>query len=129
MAALWPIYELDLPRNLFKGGLALSGLYDLRPLANAEGLKNDLRLDEASALKVSPAYLPPATRAPVFTSVGELESSEFKQQNTLLAKRWKSVVAEDLPAAGANHFTILDALADRNSAIFAGTRRLMKLDR
>ncbi len=129
MAAIWPIYEPDLPKNLFKGGLALSGLYDLRPLVGLANLQNDLRLDEEGALKVSPAYLPPATRAPVFTSVGELESPEFKRQNSLLAQRWKSLVAENLPAPGLNHFTILDALADRDSAIFAGTRRLMKLDR
>lgn len=129
MAALWPIYEPDLPRNLFKGGLALSGLYDLRPLVGLANLQQDLRLDEEGALALSPAYLPPATRAPVFTSVGGLESSEFKRQNSLLSLRWKSVVAENLPAPAANHFTILDALADRGSAIFEGTRRLMKLDR
>lgn len=128
MAALWPVYEPDLPRNLFKGGLALSGLYDLRPLIGLANLQ-DLRLDEESALALSPAYLPPATRAPVFTSVGGLESSEFKRQNSLLSQRWKSVVAENLPAPAANHFTILDALADRGSVIFEGTRRLMKLDR
>ena len=129
MTALWPAYETDLPKNLFKGALALSGLYDLRPLLGLEGFRDDLRLDEASALHVSPAFLPPATRSPVFTSVGSLESTEYRRQNALLAQRWRSVVAEDLPAAGANHFTILDLFADRESAIFAGARRLMKLDR
>lgn len=129
MAALWPVYEPDLPRNLFKGALALSGLYDLRPLVGLDGFRDDLRLDEASALRVSPAYLPAATRSPVFTSVGSLESAEYKRQNALLGQRWKSIVSEDVPAAGANHFTILDQFADRGSAIFAGARRLMKLDR
>jgi arylformamidase len=129
MATLWQVYEPDLPKNLFKGALALSGLYDLRPFVGLEGFHDDLRLDETSALRVSPAFLPPATRSPVFTSVGSLESSEFHRQNALLTQRWKSVVADDLPATGANHFTILDHFADRGSAIFAGTRRMMKLDR
>jgi hypothetical protein len=30
---------------------------------------------------------------------------------------------------GRNHFSVLDALADESSALFAGARRLMKLDK
>ena len=57
MAALWPVYDKDLPRDLYKGGLAVSGVYDLRPLVQVDWLNSDLRLDEPSALKVSPAFL------------------------------------------------------------------------
>ena len=66
----------SLPKDLFKGGLAISGVYDLRPLEFCDFLQPDLRLNESAALKVSPAYLPPATRAPVATCVGGRESSE-----------------------------------------------------
>ena len=129
MAALWPVFDPGLPRDLFKGGLAISGVYDLRPLVAVDFLSADLRLDEASALKVSPAYLPPATRAPVYTCVGGLESSEFKRQNALLAQRWRSAVAADVPMPGRHHFSVVDELANPASALFAGAKRMMKLDR
>ena len=128
LAALWPVYDKDLPKDLFKGGLAVSGIYDLRPLEHVDSVKNDLKLDEASALKVSPAFLPLASRTPVVSAVGGLESSEFKRQNRLLAERWRSAVT-DVPMPGFNHFTVVDALADRNSTLFQAVRRMMKLDR
>ena len=129
MAAKWPSFDRTLPKDLWKGGLAISGLYDLRPLVDVEWLNTDLRLDEEAALKVSPAFLPPATRAPVMTCVGGDESSEFLRQNALLGSRWKSVFAGDIAMPGANHFSVIDGLAEPKSALFAGARRLMKLDR
>jgi arylformamidase len=129
MCALWPVYDPALPKDLWKGGLAVSGLYDLRPLVHADFLNADLRLDEASALKVSPAFVPPATRAPVMTCVGGDESSEFRRQNALLGERWRAAFAGDIPMPGRNHFSIVDALAEPSSALFTGARRLMKLDK
>ncbi|MFZ1907497.1 MAG: alpha/beta hydrolase [Burkholderiales bacterium] len=129
MAALWPVYDAQLPKDLFKGGLAVSGIYDLRPLAQVDFVNADVRLDEASALRVSPAFLPPATRAPVYTCVGGAESSEFKRQNTLLAQRWRSAVSGDIAMPGHNHFSVIDELANPASALFAGAKRMMKLDR
>ncbi len=129
MAALWPALDARLPRDLFKGGLAISGLYDLRPMLQVDWLNADLRLDEAAALKASPAFLPPATRAPVMTCVGGDESPEFKRQNALLAERWKGVITGDIPMPGRNHFSVLDGFGDPSSALFAGARRLMQLDR
>ncbi|MGH8738459.1 MAG: alpha/beta hydrolase [Burkholderiales bacterium] len=129
MAALWPVYEAQLPKDLFKGGLAVSGIFDLRPLVQVGSLNSDLRLNEGAALKVSPAFLPPATRAPLYTCVGGAESSEFKRQNTLIAQRWRSAVAGDIAMPGHNHFSVIDELANPASALFAGAKRMMKLDR
>ena len=129
MSALWPAFDARLPKDLWKGGLAVSGLYDLRPLLHVDFLQQDLRLDEAAAAKLSPAFLPPATRAPVMTCVGGGESSEFLRQNRLLGERWRGAFAGDLPMPGANHFSVADGLADPSSALFKGARRLMKLDK
>jgi len=128
LAALWPAYDRSLPKDLYKGALAVSGVYDLRPLAQVGWLNGDLRLDEPLALKLSPAFLPPATRAPLCLAVGGLESSEFKRQNALLAQRWKSVLARDVPMPGRDHFTVIDGLADPANPLFAATRRMMGLD-
>ena len=129
MCALWPVLDAELPRDLWKGGLAISGLYDLRPLPHIDFLQQDLRLDEETALRLSPAFMPPATRAPVMTSVGGGESGEFRRQNALLGERWRSAFAGDIPMPGRNHFSVVDGLADQASPLFAGVRRLMKLDK
>jgi arylformamidase len=128
MTALWPVFDARLPKDLWKGGLAISGLYDLRPLMQVDFLQPDLRLDEVSALRLSPAFLPPATRAPLMTCVGGAESSEFLRQNALLGSRWKGAFAGDIAMPGRNHFTVMDALAEPAGALFQGARRLMKLD-
>jgi arylformamidase len=128
MAAVFPAFDKRLPKDLFKGGLAVSGLYDLRPLIGIDFLQPDLRLDEDSAWKLSPAYLPPATRAPVMTSVGGAESGEFRRQNALLGQRWRGVFAGDIAMPGKNHFSVMDGLVDPSSPLFRGARRLMKLD-
>jgi arylformamidase len=129
MAALWPRYESGLPRDLFKGAVTISGLHDLRPLVNVDFLRDDLRLDERSALRLSPAYLPPATPSPVYTCVGGRESAEFRRQNDLLRRTWRKVATVDIPMPRSNHFTVVDGLAERRSPLFAGTRDLMKLNR
>jgi arylformamidase len=123
MCALWPQLDARLPKDLWKGGLAISGIYDLRPLVHF--LQTDLRLDPALALRLSPAFLPTATRAPVMTCVGGDESSEFLRQNALLGARWKSTFAGDIAMPGKNHFSVMDGLAEPSSALFQGAQRLM----
>jgi arylformamidase len=129
MAALFPTFDPRLPKDLWKGGLAVSGVYDLTPLPAVDFLQGDLRLDAQSARRVSPAFLPPATRAPVMTSVGGDESDEFRRQNALLGERWRATFSGDIPMPGKNHFSVVDGLADPASPLFAAARRLMRLDR
>ena len=129
MCAVWPAFDAQLPKDLWKGGLAVSGLYDLRPLPHVDFLQQDLRLDEAAAAKLSPAFMPPATRAPVMTSVGGDESGEFLRQNRLLGERWRAAFAGDVPMPGKNHFSVADGLAERSSPLFQAALRLMKLDK
>ena len=129
MCAQWPRFDPQLPKDLWKGGLAISGLYDLRPLVEVEWLNVDLRLDEATATRVSPAFMPPATRAPVMTCVGGHESSEFLRQNALLGERWRGAFAGDIVMPGKNHFSVVDGLADQAGPLFQGVRKLMKLDK
>jgi arylformamidase len=129
MCAVWPVFDPRLPKDLWKGGLAISGLYDLRPLLEVDWLNADLRLDEAAALQLSPGFMSPATRAPLMTAVGGDESSEFLRQNALLGERWRGAFAGDIPMPGQNHFSVVDGLADQASALFQGARKLMKLDK
>jgi arylformamidase len=59
--------------------------------------------------------------------VGGLESSEFKRQSWLIMETWQSAAQtrfEEIP--GTNHFTVLDALADPQSAMTARVVELAK---
>jgi arylformamidase len=121
MSALWPAWDPDLPADLVKGGVAISGIYDLAPLVQASFVNDDLKLTDASAQRLSPAWMPPAAKAQLITCVGGDESVEFRRQNALLATRWKHALIADVPAPGRNHFTVLDALADPDHALFKNT--------
>lgn len=125
LAAIWPRLDPDLPIHLVKGGLALSGLYDLEPLRHAPFLKDDIRLDAAAAANLSPVRLYPATDAPLYTAVGGKESAEFKRQTRMLERRWRIAFRANIPMPDDNHFTLSDKLADASSPIFAGALRMM----
>lgn len=86
-----------------KGGFAISGVYDLEPLVQARWL--------------SPVAIPPATTALLFTAVGGDESDEFKRQNALIAGIWRYAFAGDISMPGRNHLTLVEGLANPDSAL------------
>ena len=126
MAALWDAYAPDLPRTLVKGGLAISGLYDLEPLVHAPFIQCDLQLDVQRARALSPIYLPPATKAPLITSVGPLESSEFKRQTAEIERAWKKVFQRSVDAPDCNHLTIADELERTDSPLQLAALELVR---
>jgi arylformamidase len=119
LAAQWPRYAADLPAALFRGGLAVSGIYDLRPLLEVS-VNADLRLDAATADRLSVAFMPPATGAPLITAVGGVESDEFKRQNELIGRRWHACFRGDIAMPGFNHLTVVEELANPASPLFTG---------
>ncbi|MBI2316520.1 MAG: alpha/beta hydrolase [Betaproteobacteria bacterium] len=125
LACVWPVYARDLPAKPVQAAMSVSGLYDLRDIVKAGSVNCDVRLTEESALEVSPAFLPPATDAPLYTAVGERENEGFHIQNRLIAARWNKVHRADLVCAGENHFTALDQFADSNSRLFRAVLAMM----
>lgn len=108
----WPLLGSDLPADLVKGAMAISGLHDLEPVRRSPYLQRDLHLTPALVRKLSPAYLP-APSAPLYAVVGGLESEEFLRQNRLIRKAWGAkTVPVCEPIADCNHLTILRDLAD-----------------
>lgn len=125
MAALWSRYSDGLPQDLVKGALAVSGVFDLEPLVHAPFVNVDLHLDLERASALSPARMMPATKAPIYTAVGGDESSEFKRQSALLAKRWAKNVVRDVPMAGFNHLTVAQEIANPASPLFDAALELI----
>ncbi|RZL86761.1 MAG: alpha/beta hydrolase [Variovorax sp.] len=109
----WKAVAPDLPLQLVRNALSVSGLYDLRPIQQAAFLADSLRLAEADALRLSPAFWPAPQRGRLCSVVGGLESEEYLRQNALIREAWggRTVpLAEVFPAR--DHFSIVDALAD-----------------
>lgn len=125
MAAHWNVFGGDLPPDLVKGGVLMSGLYDLDPVRHAGFVNEDLKLDEHRALKLSPAWMPLPNPAPFITSVGDLESDEFKRQTALIADQWQGSFRKEIPLNGVNHLTICDSFADPDHPLCAATCELL----
>ena len=101
-------------------------MFDLTPLIGTS-VNQDLRLDAAEARKVSPVFWPLKPGHVFDAVVGGLESNEFKRQSRLIAQTWQGVAQtryEEI--AGKNHFTVIEALADPQSAMTARVAELAK---
>ena len=127
MAAQWPRYSRGLPEKVMQGGMPVSGLYDLSEIALTPSVNVDLKLTPGDALKSSPAFMPPSTKAPLHLAVGGREIDGFRYQQDLLAERWSGVVTENIVSPGDNHFTILDAFSNPENAVCKSALRMMGL--
>ena len=127
LAALWPSLARDLPKKVVSGGLAISGVYDLRDIVNVPSVNNDVRMTAPQAWKWSPMSLPPSTDAPLYLAAGGKELPPFVDQNRALGQHWKKVLAQDIPCPDDNHFSILEKLRDPSSALFRGAMKMMGL--
>ncbi|MDF1748519.1 MAG: alpha/beta hydrolase [Alphaproteobacteria bacterium] len=126
-ATHWPQIDPDLPRDLIKGTVSISGLFDLEPLRHI-GLNNALRLTEDDARTLSPILLNLVSNAPFIAAVGGAESEEFRRQSLDYADHWrdrrKDIDYLELP--GLNHFTAVEALADTDSPLYKKVVELAK---
>lgn len=120
VATDWPSLYPKAPADLVPAGYAISGLFDLSPLVGIS-VNQDLRLDAAEARRLSTALWKPLAGRVFDAVVGGLESGEFKRQSKLLADSWRQegVQTRYEEIAGTNHFTVIDALADPQSAMVA----------
>ena len=125
LATDWKSLAPDAPADLVPAAYAISGVFDLVPLTQVS-MNADLRLDEKSARTLSPLYWPVPPGCTLDAVVGALESNEFLRQSRVIAEAWRQGKANTRyeAVAGTNHFTVIDALADPNSAM---TKRVVEL--
>jgi arylformamidase len=126
VATDWPALYPKAPANLVPAGYSISGVFDLAPLISTS-VNLDLRLDAAAARQVSPVFWPLKPGHVFDAVVGGLESNEFKRQSRLITETWQGVAQtryEEI--AGKNHFTVIEALADPQSAMTARVTELAK---
>ena len=110
-----------------RGGLAISGLYDLEPI-RLNYLNEKLGLDEAEAERNSPLLHLPPMAGPLVVAYGTRELPELCRQSVDYAKAWveSGLPGHLLPIDRADHFTILEALADPRGALTEALLRMIR---
>jgi len=115
------------PESRLAGGLCLSGIYDLEALRLFSG-NVDLKLDGPTAQRLSPLNRVPEGKAPpLVLALGGGESPEMHRQQADYAAAWEARghKAHTLVEPGADHFTVVDRLADPATPLFAAALELL----
>jgi acetyl esterase/lipase len=110
---------MDHPR--VRGGLAISGIYDLEPI-RLSYINDRLGLDADAARRLSPVHRP-ASGKPLVVAYGTRELPELQRQSHLYANALENARLE--PLAGHDHFTILEELAAPDGRLTALARTLI----
>jgi arylformamidase len=116
---------LTMPLPAVRGGIAISGLYDLEPI-RLNYLNDKLGLDPAEARRNSPLLHLPQRAAPLVVAWGAAELPELCRQSREYAEAWSThgLPGHALPIEGADHFSILEELARRDGRL---TLALLKM--
>jgi arylformamidase len=111
---------------LIKGGVAISGIYDLEPIRHSY-LNVKLGLDEAMSKRNSPMLLTHAVK-PMALVVGGAELPQLRRQTADFAshraRHGLPVIYEEIPST--NHFTIMDEMASPTGRITTLIRQVME---
>jgi arylformamidase len=99
-----------------KGGVAISGIYDLEPMRLCY-INEKLRLDEDEARRNSPGH----TEKPLLIAYGGDELPELCRQSEDYARLLEQ---EATAVPGNNHFTVLEELASPHGVLTALVREL-----
>jgi len=113
MATDWPAFGVGLPRDLVKGGVSVSGLFDLAPLVNTS-INDKVGMDDEAARRNSPLFMEPATDAPLALFWGGDETAAFEEQSKNFARAWgeKGVPVTCRAVPGTDHFSVLGGMDD-----------------
>ncbi len=98
---------------LIKGGIAISGLFDLRPLQHS-WLQPTLQLTDSLAADQSPLLHIPKQAAPLLLSVGGDESAAFHSQSQNYLAAWRNAGLEGgyIAQPGINHYEAVYGFGD-----------------
>ena len=117
-----------LPRNLIKGAVATSGVYDLDMVMQIS-VNEQVRMTPEIARENSPFLHPPVPTCPVVVAVGGAEPKGWQQMSEDYFKlcEERGLVCEYLVVPGANHYTMSEHLADAGSPLAQAMLKQMGL--
>ncbi len=118
---------MTMPLGTVRGGIAISGLYDLEPI-RLSYLNEKLGLDEAEAQRNSPMLNFPPMTGPLIVTYGTAELPELCRQsiNYATARVERGLPGHLLPIDGADHFSILEMLAQPDGELMQALLTLVR---
>jgi arylformamidase len=120
--------DFNLPRDIVKGGLCCSGMFDLKPVrlsARSRYVKFTDEMEDA----LSPQRHLDRLNAPVIVAYGALETPEFQRQSRDFAVALKAAgkPGQLLVGEGYNHFEIIETLANPHGLLGRAVLEQMNL--
>ncbi len=127
LATQWSGIANDVPPDLVKTGIPISGLYQLEPLRHTS-INDALGMDASVAHGNSPQFFKPLTQAPLLVTLGGTETEQFFWQMNQFVEQWKpfSPSIQTFIEPGVDHFDVIDRLAEFDSSIFQKVRAWLR---
>lgn len=120
--------DFGLPVNLIKGGLLISGMYDLKPVRLSKRSRYVKFTDEIEQALSSQRHLD-KLNAPIIVAYGNQETPEFQRQNREFAAAVKAAgkPVELIVGEGFNHFEMQETLGNPYGIAGRAALKLMNL--
>lgn len=126
MATDWSQIDIEIPNNYVKGGIPISGIFDLEPLVTTS-INENIQFDLESAKRCSPLLRDTVSTGPIILAVGGDESTGFHDQSDRLQAKWGPELASTLRInlEGAHHLGAVDELAKPGSPLLTEVAKLI----
>ena len=120
--------DFGLPKDIIKGGLLVSGMYDLKPV-RLSARSSYVKFTDASEQALSSQRHLDKLNAPVIVAYGALETPEFQRQSRDFADAVKNAgkSAELIKGDGYNHFEFIETMANPYGQLGRAALAQMKL--
>ena len=120
--------DFGLPADIVKGGLCMSGMYDMKPARLSKRSSYVKFTDEMEQAMSSQRQID-KLRAPIIVTYGTNETPEFQRQNRDFAAAVKAAgkPVELIEAANFNHFEMCESLGNPYGPNGRAALKLMKL--
>jgi arylformamidase len=120
--------DFGLPKDVIKGGLLVSGMYDLKPV-RMSARSNYVKFTDAMEHALSPQRFLDRLNAPVVVAYGSLETPEFQRQSRDFVEAVKKAgkPADLIRGEGYNHFEFIETLANPYGQLGRAALEQMKL--
>ena len=120
--------DFGLPANIIKGGLCMSGMYDMKPVRLSKR-STYVKFDDDMEDKMSSLRHLDQLRAPMMVTYGSNETPEFQRQNRDFAAAVKAAgrPVELIGAPDYNHFEMCESLGNPYGPNGRAALALMKL--
>ena len=120
--------QFGLPADLIKGGMCISGMYDLAPV-RLSARSRYVAFDDAMVADLSPIRHLNRLRAPLVVAYGTCETLEFQRQNREFAAAVKAGGKEVRLLVGEhyNHFELPETLGNPYGLLGRAALDLMRL--